>query len=57
MADVTKTIVINAQLKQAQQEFESFDKSVKDTEQSIESLQRDILKLQKAKSQKDPSTE
>ena len=57
MADVTKTIVINAQLKQAQQEFESFDQSVKDTEQSIESLQRDILKLQKQKAQKDPSTE
>ena len=47
---ITKTIIVNADLKKAQEEFDAFDRSVKDTNQSIEALERDILKLEKEQS-------
>ena len=44
---ITKTIVVNADLKKAQEEFDAFDRSVKDTNESITQLERDLLKLEK----------
>ena len=45
---ITKTIVVNADLKKAQEEFDAFDRSVKDTNESIQTLERDLLKLEKS---------
>ena len=47
---ITKTIVVNADLKKAQEEFDAFDRSVKDTNESIQTLERDLLKLEKEQS-------
>jgi len=54
---VTKTIIVNADLKKAQEEFNSFDKSVKDTNESILTLERDLLKLEKEQSKAGAGTQ
>jgi predicted nucleic acid-binding Zn-ribbon protein len=53
---VTKTIVVNAELKKAQAEFDAFDKSVKETNQSITQLERDLLQLEKQQSKESAGT-